>query len=168
VDIGYLSSQFVASAIARGVQLLKVLIAEDELLIADQLEETLVASGYKVCGIARTVDEAVALGELHKPDLAILDLRLAKGDHGPDIARRLNGRANFGVLYATGNDLPNSTLTVEDGDALIAKPFRSEDFLRALAIVCEIATAGTATLPFPRGFRLLPKSAAQFAQGSLA
>ncbi len=41
--------------------MLKVLIAEDELLIADQLEEALVASGYEVCGIARTVDDAVVL-----------------------------------------------------------------------------------------------------------
>jgi len=46
----------------RSILLLKVLIAEDELLIADVLEEALVASGYNVCGIARTVDEAVVLG----------------------------------------------------------------------------------------------------------
>jgi len=45
--------------------MLKVLIAEDELLIADLLEEALVANGYEVCGIARTVDEAVALEALN-------------------------------------------------------------------------------------------------------
>ena len=38
------------------------------------LQESLAASNYMVCGIARTVDEAVALGELHKPDLAVLDI----------------------------------------------------------------------------------------------
>jgi hypothetical protein len=47
-----------------------------------------------------------------------------------------------------------------DGEALIAKPYRNEDLLRALVIVWEIVTAGTATRPFPRGFHLLPKSAA--------
>jgi DNA-binding response OmpR family regulator len=145
--------------------MLKVLIAEDELLIADELEETLVANGYEVCGIARTVDEGVILGILHKPDLAVLDLRLAKGNHGPDIARRLNSTGNFGVLYATGNDVPNSELTFEDGDGLITKPFRPADFLRALEIVWEIAMGGTATPPFPRGFRLLPRSEARLCQG---
>jgi hypothetical protein len=40
----------------------KVLIVEDGLLIADCTEEFLVRSGYEVCGIARTVDEAVDLG----------------------------------------------------------------------------------------------------------
>ncbi len=70
--------------------MLKVLIAEDELMIADLLEETLIMSGYEVCGIARTVDQAVALAELHKPDLAVLDVRLARGGRGPEIARQLS------------------------------------------------------------------------------
>jgi two-component system, response regulator PdtaR len=63
--------------------LLKILIAEDELMIADMLEEALTASRYEVCGIARTVDEAVALSELHGPDLAVVDVRLAKGGRAP-------------------------------------------------------------------------------------
>ena len=145
--------------------MLKVLIAEDELLIADQLEETLVAAGYEVCGIARTVEEAVVLGELHKPDLAVLDVRLAKGGQGPEIARRLNGKANFGILYATGT--ANRTLTQTDGDAVISKPFRPDDLIRALGLVWEIAKAGTITPPFPLGFRILPESDARFAQGLL-
>ena len=144
--------------------MLKVLIAEDQLLTADLLEEVLVASGYEVCGIARTVDEGVALGELHQPDLAVLDVRLAKGDRGPDIARRLNSRGKFGVLYATGDDVRNSTLTRADGDASITKPYRPEDLVRALAIVQEMVTAGTASRPFPPSFRLLPEFGARFAQ----
>ena len=145
--------------------MLKVLIAEDELLTADLLEDFLSASGYEVCGIARTVDEGVALAELHKPDLAILDVRLARGDRGTEIVRRLSsGRGKLGVLYATGDDARNSTLTVSDGEASIAKPYRPEDLLRALVIVREIMTTGTATPPFPPGFRLLPESATRFAQ----
>ena len=45
----------------------KVLIAEDDLMIADMIEEILVNDGYEVCGIARTVGEAVELGRRHKP-----------------------------------------------------------------------------------------------------
>ena len=144
--------------------MLKVLIAEDELLIADLMEDTLIANGYEVCGIARTVDEGVALGALHEPDLAVLDVRLAKGGHGPEIARRLKSKGKFGVLYATGTDARDSTLTLADGEALITKPYRNEDLLRALAIVREVVTKGTATPPFPSGFRLLAKSAASLTQ----
>jgi CheY-like chemotaxis protein len=68
---------------------LKVLIAEDDLMIADLAEEILVEHGYEVCGIARKVAEAVALGQHHKPDLAVLDLRLADGGLGTEIAARL-------------------------------------------------------------------------------
>jgi two-component system, response regulator PdtaR len=64
---------------------LKVLIAEDNLMIADLVEEILIEHGYEVCGIARTVAEAVVLAQHHKPDLAVLDLRLADGGLGTDI-----------------------------------------------------------------------------------
>jgi two-component system, response regulator PdtaR len=148
--------------------MLKVLIAEDELMIADLLEETLITSGYEVCGIARTVDEAVALAELHRPDLAVLDVRLARGDRGPEIARRLSSRGTLGILYATGDDARHSTLTLADGSASIAKPYRVEDVARALVIVREIMTVGTATPPFPLGFRLLPETAARSAQAPWA
>ncbi|MGA2258611.1 MAG: response regulator [Thermoguttaceae bacterium] len=68
---------------------LKVLIAEDDLMIADMSEEILVDAGYEVCGIARTVSEAVALGRVHKPDLALIDHRLADGGLGSEVAARL-------------------------------------------------------------------------------
>lgn len=149
--------------------MLKVLIAEDELMTADLMEDFLTRNGYDVCGIARTVDEGVALAELHKPDLAVLDVRLARGDRGPEIVRRLNSsRGKLGVLYATGDDARNSTLTVSDGEASIAKPYRPEDLVRALVIVREIVTGGTATPPFPSGFRLLPESATRVAQAGPA
>jgi two-component system, response regulator PdtaR len=137
----------------------RVLIAEDQLIMAELLEIILTASGYEVCGIARTVDEAVALGELHKPDLAVLDVQLASSGRGPEIARRLKSRGKFGVLYTTGEDARNSRLTLADGEASIVKPYSAEDLVRALEIVREIATGGTATPPFPPGFRLLSAAA---------
>jgi two-component system, response regulator PdtaR len=148
--------------------LLKILIAEDELMIADLLEETLVASGYEVVGIARTTDEGVALGELHELDLAVLDVRLAQGGRGPEIARRLHSKGKFGVLYASGDDARISALTLADGEAAISKPYLVEDVVRALVLVREIMTTGTATRPFPSGFRLLPETAARTAQALLS
>jgi len=56
---------------------LKILIAEDNLMIADMAQDFLAGSGYEVCGIARTVGEAVTLARHHHPDLALIDLRLA-------------------------------------------------------------------------------------------
>jgi len=42
--------------------MLKILIAEDDFMIADAAEEVLLGWGYEVCGIARTVADGVALG----------------------------------------------------------------------------------------------------------
>jgi response regulator of citrate/malate metabolism len=50
---------------------LKVLIVEDDLMIADSAEDIIVDNGYQARGIARTVAEAVAPARLHKPDLAL-------------------------------------------------------------------------------------------------
>ena len=138
--------------------MLRVLIAEDELIIADLLEQYLIEQGFEVCGIARTVADAVALGELHKPDVAILDIRLARGGQGPEIAKRLKCRGRLGVLYATGESR-KSNLGPSDGEALITKPYRLEDVGRALEIVHEIATVGTSAPPYPSGFQLLAQSA---------
>ena len=134
--------------------MLKVLIAENDLLMADMLEEVLVDSGYDVCGIARSVEEGVALGNLHQPDLALLDLRLAAGGLGTEIAARLDRKDGVGILYATGN-AGQISLTRDDGEACLDKPYRSFDVVRALKIVEEIVATGKATGPFPSGFHLL-------------
>jgi DNA-binding NarL/FixJ family response regulator len=69
--------------------MLKVLIVEDDLMIADSAEDIIVESGYEVCGIARTVSEGVALARLHKPDLALVDLRLGGDELGTEVAAQL-------------------------------------------------------------------------------
>jgi PAS domain S-box-containing protein len=137
--------------------MLTVMIAEDDFLIADMLEESLVDAGYRVCGIARTVAEGVALGELHKPDLAVLDLRLNHGGLGTEIAARLDRKSGLGILYATGNagQIP---LTKNEGEACLEKPYRAADVVRALEIVEEIISTGKAGRPFPSGFHLLEAS----------
>lgn len=137
----------------------KILIAEDDLMIADMVEDTLTGSGYEVCGIARTVGEAVALGRLHRPDCAIIDLRLADGGFGTEIAAQLGKLGRLGILYATGN-VSHVMLTAADGDACIAKPYRPKDLLRALAIVAGMVAGSSPAPPFPHGFQVLHPAAA--------
>ena len=134
--------------------MLKVLIAEDDLMIADMAEEILIRNGYEVCGIARTVADAVALGRQHRPDLAILDMRLADGGLGTEVAAQLSGLGRLGVLYASGN-MSQIVLTASDGDACLAKPYRSADLLTSLQIVSDIIAYGATTLAPPRGFQRL-------------
>jgi two-component sensor histidine kinase/ActR/RegA family two-component response regulator len=140
--------------------MLKVMIAEDDFFMADLLGEYLGDNGYEVCGIASTVEEAVELGERHKPDLAVLDMRLAAGGRGTDVAAWLKRQGGPGILYATGNirNIGPTTLTKDNGEACLGKPFRPEDLVRALKIVEQLVSTGEASRPFPEGFSVLEPS----------
>jgi hypothetical protein len=108
-----------------------------------------------VCGIARTVTDAVALGRRHKPDLAVIDLLLADGGLGTEIVSQLSELGPLGVLYASGN-ITDSMMAVIDGHACLLKPYRDTDLVRGLEIVVEIVANGSTSQPLPHGFRLLP------------
>jgi DNA-binding response OmpR family regulator len=136
--------------------MLKILIVEDDLMLADFAEELLVEHGYKVSGIARTVGDAVARIRHSTPDLVILDLRLADGGLGTEVAAQLVEHSRPGILYVTGN---MSQVVLTHGDACLAKPYRSVDLLRGLQIVAEIVATGKAQPPFPQGFHLLHPTA---------
>jgi DNA-binding response OmpR family regulator len=136
----------------------KVLIVEDDPMVAGLLSEILVEGEYAVCGIARTVAEAVALVRLNSPDLAVIDLRLADGGLGTEVAAELGARGALGILYTTG--ATHVVLTVKDGHARLAKPYRDTDLLRGLEIVAGMVSTGTASPPFPSGFQLLPAATA--------
>ncbi len=133
----------------------KVLIVEDDMMTADMAEEALVAAGYAVCGIARTVNEALTLGHLHKPDLAIIDMRLADGGFGTEVPSLLDPDRHMGILYATGN-VARIMLTAANGHACLAKPFRPEDLIRSLEIVADFIATGKAPSSRPPGFEMLP------------
>jgi len=136
----------------------KILIAEDDLMIADMVEEILIMHGYEVCGIARTVTEAVDIGRRCEPDLAVIDLRLADARLGTEIASQLGANRRPGVLYASAN-LPEVVLTSVDGEACLAKPYRFADLLRGLQIVADIVATGTTDSPLPRGLNVLAQTA---------
>ncbi len=134
--------------------MLKVLIVEDDLMIADMVEETLLAHGFEVCGIARTVKAAARLSQETQPSLVILDFHLADGDLGTSIPQALADGDTVGILYATGN-ISHLMKLQPKGHACLAKPYSSTDLVRSLNIVQEIATTGSHSLAIPRGLQLL-------------
>jgi two-component system, response regulator PdtaR len=136
-----------------------VLIVEDDIAIADLLQGALESDGHVVVGIANTVDKAMELTARHQPDVAIVDVRLAKGDLGTEYATRIRARGNLPVLFSTGS-CEDPVLTKSDGDAVMIKPYLMKDVCRALSILSELATFGQTSLVSPRNFRLLGSAAA--------
>jgi DNA-binding response OmpR family regulator len=139
-----------------------VLIVEDDLSIADLLQEALEADGYDVCAVARTVEAAIEAARGVDLDFAVIDIHLADGGLGTEVGAHLRQTTRAGIIFSTGND-NIANLTTHEGDAVMTKPYRLRDMGRSLKIIDEIAHSGKTGLAFPRSFRLLepPEMAAR-------
>ncbi len=112
---------------------LRILIVEDELLIALELESLLQDVGHDVVAIAASSDQAIALGEELAPDLAFVDVHLADGPTGTEVARHLV-RQGVTVLFMTANTkrIPEDFAGAR---GVIAKPYTERGVREALAYV---------------------------------
>lgn len=121
--------------------------------MADMVEAVLAKAGHSISGIARTVADGIELCQLNHPDIAVIDVRLADGGVGTDIANFAGEAA--GILYVTAN--PSAVLEGgARGNACLTKPYSFPDLLRSVDIVAEMIGTGSATPPYPKGFRILP------------
>ena len=95
----------------------RIMIVEDESLVAEDLQSCLARSGYEVVGIADTFDDARQLAELERPDLALLDIRLKGQRDGIELAVELR-RRNIGFVYLTSHG-DEGTLTIANAQAVL-------------------------------------------------
>lgn len=111
----------------------RVLIAEDEAIIRLDLREILQSAGYEVVGETGRGDEVVALAEQHRPDLAILDVKMP-GMDGVRAARELTARQRVAVLVLTAFSQRELIEDARDAGvaAYLVKPFRREELLPAI------------------------------------
>src|ERR687890_86310 len=113
---------------------LRILVVEDEILIALELESLLQDLGHDVVGIAASSKDALSLGRELKPDLAFVDIHLADGPTGVDVARYLADEHQVTVLFMTAN----AKRIPEDfagAWGVIAKPYTERGVREALAYV---------------------------------
>ena len=101
-----------------------VLIIEDEVLIAIDLETLVESLGHRVIGIARTHAEAVKLAQAKQPGLILADIQLADGSSGLDAVNELLRSLEAPVIFITA--YPERFLTGERPEPafLISKPFQ--------------------------------------------
>ncbi|WP_460970013.1 sigma 54-interacting transcriptional regulator [Spirosoma migulaei] len=113
----------------------KILIVEDEYIIANDLELILQEAGYPVIGVADSVSEAVAIMDQQKPDIVLLDIYLKGRETGIDLAKQLD---DLGIpfIYISANDNKSVLEAVKATQPIgyIVKPFREKDILTTLEI----------------------------------
>lgn len=108
---------------------LTILIVEDEIFVALDIEEAVDAAGHAVGGIA--ADRAEALAAAPRCDFALIDINLRDGRTGPAIAADLFDRFGIRSVFVTANPLqigspPNGAL------GYIRKPFNSKMLAAAI------------------------------------
>jgi len=108
----------------------RVLVVEDETLVAMLVEDTLADAGVVVLGPVATVAEALALLGSDRPDLAVLDLNLA-GETSEPVADAL---VRMGVPFVVASGYGASGVPARlSGVPVLAKPYAPEELTAALA-----------------------------------
>ncbi len=110
----------------------KVLIIEDEPIIAADLESLVEDLGHTVTGNATTRDEAVALAKANPPGLILCDIQLADGSSGIDAANEILKQIDVPIIFITA--FPERLLTGERPEPtfLIPKPFHENTVKAAI------------------------------------
>lgn len=113
----------------------KILIVEDEFVVANALRLTLVQAGYTVTGIASSAEEADEQLKNQRPDFVLLDIQLDGNRSGIDLARMLNDY-NIAFIYLSANSSQKVLEEAKTTDpyGFLIKPFREKDLLVTLDI----------------------------------
>ncbi len=82
---------------------LRITIAEDEFLIAEELRMLIEDDGHRVVDVVRTGGELIAAVERRRPDLALVDVKLARGSDGLAAARTITERHNVPAIAVTAH-----------------------------------------------------------------
>ena len=106
----------------------RVLIVEDEFMIALALEKQLEQHGCEVVAKVDNAEEALALIEDNHPDLIVMDIKLNGGIDGIEAVRRIREFADIPVIYLTGNGEAGSMEQAEETGpaAILIKPVKPE------------------------------------------
>ncbi|WP_333803562.1 response regulator [Sulfurospirillum sp.] len=117
--------------------MLKVMIIEDEPLIALNLTKILEKKGFDVTGHVGNFEDACNLFNANKPDIVLSDIKLENNESGIDVVKHLKILSDFSVIYLTsyGDDAMIEKALSTNPAAYITKPFKDLDLNAALKLV---------------------------------
>ncbi len=111
----------------------KILLVEDESIVALDISQRLEALGYEVVGTVPDGVEAIKLAEKKKPNLVLMDIVIKGEINGIRAGEEIAKRFKIPIVYLTAYS-PNKTATKTEltGQFHITKPFEDEDLQRII------------------------------------
>ncbi len=122
----------------------RILIIEDEAIIALDLQSIVADMGHRVTGVARTHKEAVALFDAERPDMILSDIQLADGSSGIEAVNEiLSAAGEVPVTFITA--FPERLLTGERPEPafVITKPYSEAQVRSAISQAMFFASTET-------------------------
>ena len=112
-----------------------MVIVEDDAVASMDREAILKELGHQICDVASTASAAVQMAEQHRPELILMDIRLAKGSSGIEVARTIRDSLDIPSIFVTVHD---NAVTIGQAMAarplgFVTKPYTSREFAAALA-----------------------------------
>jgi two-component system, response regulator PdtaR len=117
---------------------LRVLVIEDDALIAILLAELLASMGHDVCATAATAAEAVNAATRYDPDLMIVDAGLGR-ESGVSVVEEILRAGPLAHVFVTGD--PNRVYARMPSALVVRKPFREAELARAIDMALSAAGA---------------------------
>ena len=117
----------------------RILIVEDDMIIAANLSLQLTKLGYEVTGIDSRGEDALHHASLNIPDIILMDVNL-KGDlDGIETVSRIQEQHDIAIVYLTANNDEATFLRAKSTHphAFISKPFNKLNLQRTIALVAE-------------------------------
>jgi CheY-like chemotaxis protein len=112
----------------------KVMVIEDEAIIAADLEDIVSDMGHRITGVAGTEEAAIALAAAERPDLILSDIQLADLSSGMDAVERIaEAQGPVPVVFITAYPERLLTGTGPEPAFVIAKPYREEQVRSAVS-----------------------------------
>ncbi|MBA1272500.1 response regulator [Stutzerimonas azotifigens] len=127
---------------------MRILLVEDDPILALTVASQLTAEGHEVAGPAYDVAEALMLAAGQEADLALVDINLAGCDEGIGLARQLRDHHGIASLFVSGQLM----VARGSGDAavgLLRKPYRPDDLNRSVLIVEALLQGREPSVPLP-------------------
>ncbi len=117
------------------IPLNRVLIVEDEVILALDFSDTIAELGYEVVGPALTLSQGLDLAASEHVDCALLDVNLGGGMTSQQIAESLRAR-NVRLAFVTAYNRDNVDFAQED-EEILRKPPSQATLMQLLAALCS-------------------------------
>lgn len=119
----------------------KVLIVEDESIVAMEIASYVTTLGFDVVGVVSNAEDAYRLATGKGPDIILMDVNLKGDEDGISLAARLKERVDSAIIYITAfNDDASLERAVEtDPAAYLTKPFNRKELSASLKIALRRA-----------------------------